>query len=132
MTLQDQIKKDLIAAMKARDDERKSALRVILGEFGRLESKTLADDDVIRVLKKLIKAEKEALEKSGAAEESGFIDLARSYLPQMASETEIKEWIRENVDLSQFTNRMQAMKPIMANFGSTAEGNIVRKILQGM
>ena len=38
MTLQEQIKKDLIDAIKAKDIERKEALRVVLGEFdGRSE-----------------------------------------------------------------------------------------------
>ena len=61
MTLQKQIKQDLVAAMKAKDEAKKSALRVVLGEFGRQSQKELGDDAIIRILKKLIKAEKEGL-----------------------------------------------------------------------
>jgi len=132
MTLQEQIKKDLTTAIKARDDTRKNGIRVIMGEFGRLDKKELSDDDVAKVLKKLVKAEKETLGRTGGAGRSEFIELVESYLPQMASEEDIKEWIKENIDLSEFKNKMQAMKPIMANFGSTADGNIVKKILEGM
>ncbi|NJL59152.1 MAG: GatB/YqeY domain-containing protein [Desulfobacteraceae bacterium] len=65
MKLQEKIRKDLNDAMKAKEEEKKSALRVILGEMSRLESKELSDDDVVRLLKKLVKSEKEVLEKKG-------------------------------------------------------------------
>ena len=39
MNLQNQIKRDLTAAIKAKDEEKKDTLRVILGEFGRLDKK---------------------------------------------------------------------------------------------
>ncbi|GBC60534.1 hypothetical protein DENIS_1491 [Desulfonema ishimotonii] len=129
MRLQEQIKSDLKIAMKAKDEERKNAIRVVMGEFARLESKALSDDDVIKVLKKLIKSERELLEKTGGAE-TPFIGILEAYLPQMASEADILAWVRENIDLSEFKNKMQAMKPIMAHFGTQANGNVVKKILQ--
>lgn len=132
MTLQEQIKKDLMSAMKARDDVKKSTLRVVMGEFGRLSRKEISDDDVVKVLKKLVKAEKETMEKSNDTGDSEYIDLIERYLPQTASEEDVRTWIKENIDLSQFKNKMQAMKPIMANFGSAADGNTVKKILQEM
>ena len=130
MTLQEKIKKDLTAAMKAKDAVKKDALRVVLGEFGRAESKELPDKEVVRVLKKLIKSEKELLEKSGKTEDSEFIRIIETYLPQMAAEENIKTWIVENIDFSEFKNKMQAMKPIMAHFAGTADGNTVKKILE--
>lgn len=132
MTLQEQIKKDLMLAMKARDDVKKSTLRVVMGEFGRLSRKEISDDDAVKVLKKLVKDEKETMEKSNDAGDSEYIDLIERYLPQTASEEDVRTWIKENIDLSQFKNKMQAMKPIMANFGSAADGNTVKKILQEM
>ena len=133
MTLQEQIKKDLTLAMKAKDDLKKNTLRVVMGEFGRMGSKILADDVVVKVLKKLVKSEKETLEKQGKDDsESPYIHIIESYLPQMASEDAIRTWIEENVDFSQFNNKMQAMKPIMMHFGSTADGNTVKKILQNI
>jgi uncharacterized protein YqeY len=133
MTLQEQIKKDLTLAMKAKDDMKKDTLRVIMGEFGRMNSKTLSDDDVVRVLKKLINSEKETLQQQGRdSADSAYIKIIETYLPQMASDEEIKAWIDENVDFSQYKNKMQAMKTIMTHFGSTADGNTVKEILQKM
>ncbi len=132
MGLQDQIKKDLAAAMKAKDEEKKSILRVIMGEFGRQAQKAIVDADVVQILKKLIKSEKEVLAQSGGGETDRFIEVAESYLPKMASEEEIAAWIKANVDFSKFNNKMQAMKPIMAHFGAAVDGNLVKKVLQGI
>jgi hypothetical protein len=129
MSLQEQIKKDLAAAMKAKDENKKNALRVIMGEFGRQESKELSDALVIQIVKKLVKSEKEVLERSGEGDINAFIQACEAYLPRMANEDEIKTWITNNVDFSQFKNKMQAMRPIMQHFGANADGNMVKKIL---
>jgi uncharacterized protein YqeY len=130
MKLKDQIKKDLTAAIKAKDETQKSALRVILGEFGRLDKKEISDADAVRIFKKLIKAEKEVLEKKGEQGDSEFIRIVENYLPQMASEAEIKSWIEQNIVFSEFKSKMQAMGPIMKHFGAAADGNAVKKILE--
>lgn len=132
MTLQQQIKKDLASAIKAKDEDKKNTIRVIMGEFGRQEKKELPDDDVIGILKKLIKAEKETLERKGETEDSRFITIIQDYLPKMASEEDIKAWIVQNIDFSQYKNKMQAMRPIMQHFGSTVDGNQVKQILQSL
>ena len=130
MGLQVQIKKDLMSAMKAKNEPKKNTLRVIMGEFGRLEKKELNDDEVILVLKKLIKSEMETLEKAGQNTPSDFIKIIESYLPKQVSDEEIRQWITDNVDLSQYQNKMQAMSTIMKHFGASADGNTVKKILQ--
>lgn len=132
MRLQEKIKKDLAAAMKAKDEEKKNILRVIMGEFGRQAAKDVPDTDVIQIIKKLVKSEKEVLAQSGAGDINRFIEVAETYLPQTASEAEIAEWITNNIDFSQFNNKMQAMKPIMAHFGAAADGNTVKKVLQNL
>ncbi|MCG6974244.1 MAG: GatB/YqeY domain-containing protein [Desulfobacterales bacterium] len=132
MTLQKKIKTDLSAAIKAKDENKKAALRVILGEFGRLDKKELSDDEAVKILKKLIKSEKEVLEQKGDTGNSAFIEIVESYLPKMASDEEISAWIRQNIDFSQYKNKMQAMGVIMKHFGATADGNVVKDILQRM
>ncbi|MBU0995123.1 MAG: GatB/YqeY domain-containing protein [Proteobacteria bacterium] len=129
MTLQEKIKADLKIALKEKNDVKKSTIRVIMGEFARLDKKELPDDEVIKVLKKLIKSEKETIEKSGGTEDSEFITITNSYLPKEVSAPEIEDWIRSNIDFSSFKNKMQAMKPIMQHFGSSADGNMVKEIL---
>lgn len=130
MTLREQLKADLKSAMLAKDADRKETIRVVMGELGRLESKTPADDQVIQVLKKLIKNEREMLEKSGAKADTPFIGILEAYLPRMASEDDIRAWIQEHVDFGKYKHKMQAMREIMAHFGSSADGNLVKEILQ--
>ena len=129
MNLQSQMKKDLSTAIKAKDEKKKDALRVILGEFGRLDKKELSDDEVVKILKKLMKSEKEVLEQKGEAADSEFIKVIETYLPKMATREEITAWIHQNIDFSQFKNKMQAMGLVMKHFGATADGNAVKKIL---
>jgi uncharacterized protein YqeY len=130
MTLQDRLKDDLKSAMKTRDEAKKDAIRVVMGEMARLDQKVFNDEEIIKILKKLIKSEKEMLEKSGQGSSSPFIDIIKAYLPAMVSEDEIRQWIAANIDFSDYKNKMQAMGAIMAHFGSTADGYTVKQVLQ--
>jgi uncharacterized protein YqeY len=134
MSLQQQLKTDLMIAMKLKDDERKNALRIVMGELGRLEAKEIEDEVVIGVIRKLIKSEREtqAHSDTGATEPSAYIQVLQSYLPAQADEGEIREWIQANVDFNQYGNKMQAMGTIMQHFGSRADGSTVRQVLQAL
>jgi uncharacterized protein YqeY len=128
MGLQESLQGDLRVAMKAKDSDRTWAIRVLIGEFGRQVEKELSDEQVIAIIKKLIKSERELLAAQGK-DGSPFLSIMEEYLPTAASEEEIRAWIEGNIDFSAFANRMQAMRPIMNHFGSAADGNIVKKIL---
>jgi uncharacterized protein len=132
MSLQRQLKTDLTMAMKHKDEDRKNALRVVMGELGRQEAKEIADDVVIAVIRKLLKSEKETLAHSGAEQPSAYMKILEGYLPAQADEAQIRDWIQANVDFSQYRNKMQAMGAIMQHFGSRADGNTVRRVLQQM
>ncbi len=68
MSLTDDIKKGMFAAMKAKSVVEKEILRVALGEIqtagSRAEDETLTDEEVQAILKKLIKSNREVLEVS--------------------------------------------------------------------
>jgi uncharacterized protein YqeY len=131
MTLQEKLKTDLKQAIKDNSQAQKDAIRVVLGELARLDQKEIPDDDVVRIVKKLIKSEKELLEKTGQ-QDSEFIATVETYLPKMADENEIRIWIEKNVDFSTYKNKMKAMGQIMKHFGSSADGNMVKKVLRGI
>jgi uncharacterized protein len=131
MGLQQEIESQLIAAIKAKDKDRAGAIRILKGEFQRQPEKQLSDDQVVAIIKKLIKSEKELLEAS-KQEDSAYIGILQEYLPKQAGDDEVRTWIGENIDFSSFANKMQAMRPIMAHFGSSVDGAVVKKILQDM
>ncbi|MFW2368427.1 MAG: GatB/YqeY domain-containing protein [Desulforhopalus sp.] len=76
MTLQESLKEDLKKAMKARDADRTGAIRILMGEFARQSEKTVSDDQVIGIIKKLIKSERELLAAKGEEGSSAFSDIA--------------------------------------------------------
>lgn len=131
MGLQQEIESQLIAAIKAKDKDRAGAIRILKGEFQRQPEKELSDDQVVGIIKKLIKSERELLEAS-KQEDSAYIEVLQGYLPKQADDDEVRAWIKENIDFSSFANKMQAMRPIMTHFGSTVDGATVKKILQDM
>lgn len=116
--------------MKAKDTARKDTIRIIMGEFSRQPNKELSDPEVVAVLRKLIKSETELLEQGNQpVADSAYIAILDGYLPQQASEDDIKAWIADNIDFASFGNKMQAMKPIMNEFAGRADGNMVKGIL---
>ncbi len=133
MSLQEQIRADLKDSMKAKNTAKTSAIRIVLGEFQRQPKKELSDPEVIAIIRKLIKSETELLAASSSKpEDSEYIAILASYLPQQATEAEIKAWIAANIDMGTFKNAMQAMKPIMENFAGRTDGNLVKNILQNL
>jgi uncharacterized protein YqeY len=127
--MQESLREDLKVAMKARDNDRTGAIRILMGEFARQPEKVLSDEQVIAIVKKLIKSERELL-AAQKQEGSPFLTIMEEYLPKQASEQEVFAWVKENIDFSAFGNKMQAMRPIMQHFGSAVDGNVVKKVLQ--
>ncbi len=126
--MQERFQDELQVAIKAKDSDRTGAIRILIGEFQRQREKKLSDDQVIGIIRKLIKSEKELLAAAGK-DSSGFLAVMESYLPRQADEEEIRTWIEENIDFDSFDNRMQAMRPVMNHFSGRADGNVVKKIL---
>lgn len=145
ISLYNKIKDDLKRSMKSRDKEVTSALRMIMSEYPKLtvpiklqsgkkttrlkKPEEIMDDDILGILSGLVKSEKTVLEFK-KEESSDYLTIVESYLPKMATEEEIRAWIDENIDFGTFKNAMQAMGPIMKHFGKSADGNMVKKLLQ--
>jgi len=128
MSLQARFKDELKESIKAKDAARTGAIRIMIGEFQRLPTKELSDDQVVAVIKKLIKSEKELLAVSGQGP-SEYLAILEGYLPKQATAEEIRAYIGDSIDLKSFKTPMQAMRPIMAHFGAAADGNMVKAIL---
>ena len=129
MKLQEKIQQDLRASMKAKTEAKTSALRVLIGEFQRQPKKELTDTDVLSIIRKLIKSESEMLATTGK-NTSEYLEVLDGYMPKQPSEDEIRRWIQDNITLSEFKNKMQAMRPIMTHFSGAVDGTIVKKILE--
>ncbi|MCK5016471.1 MAG: GatB/YqeY domain-containing protein [Candidatus Peribacteraceae bacterium] len=135
MTLQERLIADLQNAIKTKSIIFKHNLKILVGEMQRQHDKVLDDTKVISILKKLKKNTEEKIKASNNPASEGdslFIETVEEYLPKEASREEIINWINDNVDFSGFKNKMQAMKPIMANFAGKADGKLVKEIIESL
>jgi len=91
--------------------------------------KIITKDDVDDIsasnLKKLIN---EKILELGVKLDTLNILVAESYLPIGVTEEEIKDYISDNIDLTQFKNKIQAMGPLMKAFPG-CNGNFIKDIL---
>jgi len=145
LSLHDKIRADLKKAMLGKDQEVRNTLRLIIAEFPKLtvpitlesgkkstrlkKPEEITDDDVIGIIKGLTKSEQTVLEITGQTS-SDYLEILQSYLPKMIDKEEITIWIKNNIDFSQFKNKMQAMGPVMKHFGKLADGKLVNQILK--
>jgi len=101
--LRDKINESVKIAMKAQDKPRLSTLRLINAAFKNADieaeraGKSLADDDLLGLLQKMIKQRQESIEiydkggrKELADQERAEIDVIKGFLPQQMSEAEAK------------------------------------------
>lgn len=98
-----QIEKDIVAAMKARDAERTTTLRMVKTALKNKEidkRAPLSESEAVQVLTTLIKQRRESVEQFTkgnrpelAAKESAEIVLIETYMPKAAGEDEIRKLV---------------------------------------
>ena len=107
MTLKAQIQEDVKSTMRARDQRRLTAMRLITAAIKQVEiDKRIEMDDeaVITVLGKMVKQRRESLEqyrsagRDDLAEQEEFeIELITAYLPEALSDDEISVLIKQTI-----------------------------------
>jgi uncharacterized protein YqeY len=146
MTLSEQIQKDITAAMKARDEQRLSTLRMVKAALKNREIEKMSpldDKESQQVLGTLIKQRKESVEqftKGGRTEmaqkEAAEIGIIESYLPKAAGEEEIVAGVRATIaemNSPTMKDMGNVMKSAMARFqaaGLRVDGKLVSDIVK--
>ncbi len=134
MTLSEQIQKDITAAMKARDEQRLSTLRMTKTALKNREIEKMApldDKESQQVLSTLIKQRKDSIEqftKGGRQEladkEAAEIKLIETYLPRAAGEEEIVAGVKAVI--------AEMGSPTMKDMGSVMKNVMARFSAAGM
>jgi len=146
MSLLEQIQKDYIAAMKAKDAVKKSALNYILAQIKNKKielQKELEDVDIIKILKKEIKAIWETIgflektdKKEELEEEKAKKILLEFYLPQCKSPDETRaiiEWLISELGITELAKqRWQVMWAIKQKYGEEVDGSIANDVINSM
>ena len=144
MSLQQQIVADLTSAMKAKDTERLSTLRMVKANLMNRQiekGSELSDDEVTKALQSLLKQRRDSIEqyeKAGrnelAAKEQSEISVIETYLPQAASPAEIDAAVAEAISESGATSMKDmgaVMKAAMAKLaGKSADGKLVSEAVK--
>lgn len=107
MALEQQIQKDIMAAMKAKDQVRLNAVRsiksaILLAKTAEGATGELTDGDIVKLIQKLAKQRKEAAEQyvTAGRQELADNELAEAavlaeYLPKQLSPEEVEARLRE-------------------------------------
>ena len=146
MSLIEQIQQDMTAAMKAREEQRLSTLRMVKSALKNREIEKMApldEKESQAVLATLIKQRKESVEqftKGGRQEmadkEAAEIVLIESYLPQAAGEDEIVAGVKTVIaEMGSPTMKEMGavMKNVMARFsgaGMRVDGKVVSEAVK--
>ncbi|MBP2072706.1 MULTISPECIES: GatB/YqeY domain-containing protein [Thermoanaerobacterium] len=142
MALKEQIYKDMVDAMKAKDTFRKNILSMVRSSILQVEKdtgKVLDDDGVINVISREIKQRKEVLpeyEKGGRQDlvdkANREIEIMLEYMPQQLSDDEIDEIVRGVIDEIGASNKNdigRVMSKVMPLVKGKADGNKVKTIV---
>ncbi|NBP57300.1 GatB/YqeY domain-containing protein [bacterium] len=135
------IKKDMVQAMKDKNDLAKTVLRTLSSEFKNAEidkGNPLEDADVIKVLSKLEKQRKDSIQayKDGGREDLVAIEEAelliiQKYLPAKLTTEELTQLVEESIaELGDNANFGLVMKSVIAKSQGKADGNQIKDLVQ--
>jgi uncharacterized protein YqeY len=144
MSLKETIIADLTAAMKAKDADKLSTLRMVKANLMNRQidkGGELSDDEIAKALQSLVKQRRdsaEQYEKAGrtelAAKENAEIAVIETYLPQAASQDEIDAAVKAAIaetGASSMKDMGTVMKAAMTNLaGKSADGRAVSEAVK--
>jgi uncharacterized protein YqeY len=144
MSIFDEITSQMKDALKSKDSLRLSALRNIrasfLHEMKKDNSKELADEICVQILRRLEKQRKEsiaAFEQGGrdeqAAAERSELSIVQEFLPSLADEETTRAWVKEAVEAvgaSSPKDIGSVMGKLMGSHKGEVDGALANRILR--
>ena len=137
----EQLQKDMIAAMKARDKVRKDAISVLVSAAKKAAIDEGCRDDikeelVNRVILKEVKSVKEQIDSCPAErtdlleEYQARYDIFMEYAPQMMSAEEVEQFITEKfAEVVAGKNKGMIMKTVMLELKGKADGSVINQVV---
>ena len=143
MSLIARLEGELTAAMKARDDERRDALRLILSSLRAAEKelqRPLHDDEELQVLQRERKRRIEAAEgfRSGDREEQAQAEerelaVLEEFMPEPLSEDELERIVDDviaEVGATSMRDLGRVMADVMPQVAGRADGSVVSQLVR--
>lgn len=135
------LQKDMIAAMKARDKERKDSISSLVSAVKKVGidngcRDNIPEDIVDSVILKEIKSVKEQIDTCPAdrtdllEQYKARYDVFNEYAPKLLSEDEVREILTTKfADVIATKNKGQIMKTVMAEFKGKADGKVINQVV---
>ena len=137
----EQLQKDMIAAMKAHDKERKEAISSVIQSIKKVaidegHRDNIAEDLVDRVILKELKSVKEQIDSCPddraelKAEYQFRYDVIAAYAPKLLSAEEVEKILVEKfADVIATKNKGQIMKTVMPELKGKADGKVINEVV---
>ena len=148
MSLHQDIRGQMIEAMKARDAVRLGVIRGLLSSFTneavakkRKPDEELSDEDVLSVITRAVKQRKDSIEqfeKGGRADladaEKSELKILETYLPKQMSREEVLAYVKQkNMELNMGKEKSgQFMGIIMKDLKGRTDGTMVKEVIDSM
>lgn len=135
------LQKDMMAAMKARDKERKDSIAVLVSAAKKLAidegcRENIPEEMVDQAILKEIKSVKEQIETCPAeraelkAEYEARLAVMSEYAPKMLSAEEVKAVLLEKfADVIATKNKGMIMKSVMVELKGKADGKVINEVV---
>ncbi len=143
MSLKERLKEDMKAALKAKDKEKLSVIRMLQALIKNAEIDKrgeLTDEEIISLLQKYAKQRRESIEmyeKGGRQDlvekEKRELEIVEGYLPKQMSEEEIRELVAEvikEVGASSPKDLGKVMQAVMPKVKGRADGSLVNRVVR--
>ena len=121
----EQINSDLKNAMREKNVEVRDLLRVVIGEFNRID-KTVSDEKALSIIKKMVENAKEQ-------GNTGEVTILEAYLPTQMDELELKRVLMNHI-MNLNTPTMKDMGGVMGwlkkNHGGTYDGKLASTLVR--
>ncbi len=144
-TLKERIQSELHDAMRAHDETRKTALRMLTAAVHNAEIDArhdLDDDGVIAVVQKQVKQRRESIvefrkgrREDLAAKEEAEMAVLEVYLPQQAEQSEIEAAARKVIaetGASGARDIGKVMPLLVKQFAGRADGRVISDVVRGL
>jgi hypothetical protein len=136
----EQLRKDMVAAMKAKDKARKDSISSLVSAVKKAAIDEGCRDDipaelVDRVILKELKSVKEQIDTCPdtradlKAEYQARYDVILEYAPALMSEEQVRRYITEKFsEIVATKNKGQIMKAVMAELKGKADGKVINQV----
>ena len=142
-TLLDKLQNEMKKALKSKDKERLSVIRMLISEIKKEQidkKKDLSDDEILKIIQRYAKQRREAIEQYKKANRQDLVEkeekelnIVLEFLPEQLTEEEITKIVEESINevgANSIKDMGKVMKVVMEKVKGRADGSIVSKIVR--